>query len=386
MKILIVGAGIAGLTLADLLLRDGNSVHIIEKSPGLRTEGYMIDFFGAGYEVAEKMDLLSDLQAIHYPIDALRVKKSNGTGKYDLKYEILRQLLDDRHFNFMRGDLERVLYERVKDRIQLTYGTTIESILQDEESVQAALSNGTKLSCDLLVGADGIHSKVRSIIFGGEERFIHPMGYQTIAYTFNRTNAFTEIKDTFDTITETGRQVSLYPIRGDRLATFFMFTKTGDRPLSHEQGMIQLREHFGDMEWVIPEIIEAGETAKDFYYDDVSQVALPQWGKGRVVLVGDSCGCVSLVAGQGSSLAMSEAYALTHCLEKHKGKVQLALSDYENAMLPQVTTIQRSARKFASYFFPETKWKLMVRDVTMRASTVPVIRNFMKFKTVRLPK
>lgn len=253
-------------------------------------------------------------------------------------------------------------------------------------NVFVELSSGTQLSCDLLVGADGIHSKVRGLIFGEEEKFVHEMGYQTAAYTFNRTSGYAEIRDTFDTITEPGRQISIYPIRGDRLAAFFLFTKDTPTHTSHGEAINQLKEHFGDMGWVIPNILREGESVADLYFDNVAQVEMSQWAKGRVALVGDACGCVSLVAGQGSSLAMAEAYTLARCLAEHKSDMRLALEDYEILMVPQVTKIQRSARQFASYFFPDTKWKLVIRDITMRASVVPVIRKFIKFKSVRLPK
>ncbi|WP_433747429.1 FAD-dependent monooxygenase [Falsibacillus pallidus] len=387
MKVLIVGAGIAGLTLADQLDREGCSVRIIEKAPGLRTEGYMMDFFGAGYDVAEKMGLISDLETIHYPIDALSVKRADGSEKYSLKYQSLRQLLNGRHFNFMRGDLERVLYERIKDRVEIIYGTTIESLQENENGVAAELSNGTTFKGDLLVGADGIHSKVRKLVFGEEAKYVHSMGYQTVAFTFDKTDKYTNLKNTFDTITEPGRQVSIYPIRGNRIATFFLFSKkdSSSRHHSKEEGVKELKEHFGDMGWVIPDVLQEGETSTDFYFDEVAQVEMQAWTKGRVALVGDACGCVSLVAGQGSSLAMAGAYTLARCLDR-EGNISDALSEYNALMVPQVTKIQQSARKFASYFFPESQWKLFLRDVTMRASVIPGIRNFMKFKSIRVPK
>jgi 2-polyprenyl-6-methoxyphenol hydroxylase-like FAD-dependent oxidoreductase len=140
------------------------------------------------------------------------------------------------------------------------------------------------------------------------------------------------------------------------------------------------------MKWVIPDILKESETVTDFYFDDVAQVEMPSWTKGRVALVGDACGCVSLVAGQGSSLAMAGAYTLARCLSESKNNIKEALSEYDALMVPQVTRIQRSARQFASYFFPESKWKLMIRDVTMRASVIPIVRNFVKFKSIKLPK
>lgn len=140
------------------------------------------------------------------------------------------------------------------------------------------------------------------------------------------------------------------------------------------------------MGWVVPDILQESEKVTDFYFDDVAQTEMTTWTKGRVALVGDACGCVSLVAGQGSSLAMAGAYSLARCLGESKSNIKGALAEYNALMVPQVTKIQKSARKFASFFFPESKWKLMIRDITMRASVMPIIRNFMKFKSIRVPK
>lgn len=387
MEILIVGAGIAGLTLADQLDNEGHSVHIIEKAPGLRTEGYMMDFFGAGYDVAERMGLLDDLQTIHYPIDAISVKRVDGSTKYAIPYKSLRKLMNDRHFNFMRGDLERVLYERIQERIEITYSTTIESLQEDDKGVQVELSNGRKQYCDLLVGADGIHSKVRALAFGESENLVHGMGYQTVAFTFQKTAKYHSLQRTFDTLTEPGRQVSIYPISGNRAATFFLFAnkESRQRGHSHQEGVHKLQKHFGDIGWLVPDLLQESETADDFYFDDVAQVEMAKWSKGRVALVGDACGCVSLVAGQGASLAMAGAYTLARCLASPGSNLQAALSHYNDIMVPQVTKVQHSARKFAGYFLPDAHWKIIVRDLSMRLSVLPVVRKFIRFKSIRLP-
>ena len=386
MEVLIVGAGIAGLTLADQLEQQGYSVLIVEQAPGPRTEGYMMDFMGAGYDVAERIGLLPDLESIHYPIETLNTIRPDGTIKYSLRYKDVRALLNNRHFNFMRGDLERILLERVKDRIQIRYSTTVTSIQQDNSMVHVVLSDETTLDVDLLVGADGIHSKVRSMAFGESDQFIRYMGYNTAAFTFPRTSTYKSVYS-FDSLAEPKRQVTLYSIEGDRLAAFFLFNK--EKPsgrISREQAIEELRANYGDMGWVVPDVLKEANNASDFYYDDVSQVEMSRWVKGRIVLVGDACQCVSLVAGQGASLAMAGPYTLARCLEKSNGNLSRGSADYEEIMVPQVTKVQSSARKFASFYFPETRWQLFFRDLIMRASVVPVLRNFIKFKSVRIPK
>jgi 2-polyprenyl-6-methoxyphenol hydroxylase-like FAD-dependent oxidoreductase len=128
MRILISGAGIAGLTLSFWLKRSGHDLIVVEKSPSLRDEGYMIDFFGSGYDVSEKMHVLSDLEKIHYPIARLAFVDASGHDKFSIAYPSFRKLFDGRHFNFMRGDLERLLYTKIQDHLNLQFGMTVESV------------------------------------------------------------------------------------------------------------------------------------------------------------------------------------------------------------------------------------------------------------------
>jgi 2-polyprenyl-6-methoxyphenol hydroxylase-like FAD-dependent oxidoreductase len=117
MRVLISGAGIAGPSLAWCLERLGHQPVVVERAPQLRDEGYMMDFFGSGYDAAERLDLLPDLASIHYPIDRFVFVNGRGRERLSLAYPVLRRrLFNDRHFNFMRGDLERVLYERFQGR------------------------------------------------------------------------------------------------------------------------------------------------------------------------------------------------------------------------------------------------------------------------------
>lgn len=166
MRVLVVGAGLAGLTLALCLDRRGHDALLVERAPRLRDAGYMIDFFGSGYDAAERLGLLPQLESIHYPIPKLDFVGEDGRVRIALSYPEVRRVFGDRHFNFMRGELERVLAARIEGVVPIRFGATINGLRQEAAEIVAELTDGTTERADLLVGADGVHSLVRSLVFG----------------------------------------------------------------------------------------------------------------------------------------------------------------------------------------------------------------------------
>ncbi len=375
LKILIVGAGIAGLTAAHWLKRDGHNVTIIEKSPRLRDAGYMIDFFGDGYDVAEKMDLIEDLQKIHYPISHLAFLDGSGRTNYSIPYPAFRALFDNRHFNFMRGDLERVLYERIADSVNIKFGDTVNWLNFEGKKVIAKLADGSEQDFDLVIGADGVHSKVREIAFGPEPSFTRFLDYYTAAFIIGRSPKSFGLENAWYILTEPGRQAGVYPIRDNRMATFFVYK--ADRRIEELEDIRacnELREAYRSFGWLVPEMIAACDG--QIYFDEVSQIEMNGWSKGRVVLVGDACQCVSLAAGQGASLAMAGAYVLSQ--EIGEGDLDSALVRYEQRMRAAVRQKQRAGRRIVKWIFPATPFKLKVRDAVTRFATWDLARPFFK--------
>ncbi|MGY4691076.1 FAD-dependent monooxygenase [Salibacterium sp. K-3] len=385
MNSLIVGGGIAGLTLADGLLRSGHAVTIVEKASELRTEGYMIDFFGPGYAAAENMGLLSELENIHYPVDSLKLLNPKGKEKSSIPYQSLRSMLQNRHYNFMRGDLERVLYDRIKDHVDFRFGTTVQSFTQRSEGVDAKLSDASSFTCDLLVGADGIHSRVRSLTFGNDPSPLHFLGYNTAAFILDANRLDKKYRQSFNMLIRPNRQVSVYPISEGRAATFFMYKSPRlEHPITRKTIARELRSHYSDLGWIIPDLLDSAETASDLYFDEVSQVQMSEWTNGRVTLVGDACQAVSLIAGQGASMAMAGAWVLSCEIEKEPD-LFTALERYEQRMQPVIADIQQSGRRYAKWFAPENHMTLWLREAGMRLAVTPPFRRFIHLNRAELP-
>jgi 2-polyprenyl-6-methoxyphenol hydroxylase-like FAD-dependent oxidoreductase len=368
MHVLISGAGIAGLTLAYCLDRAGIACTLVEKAAGPRSGGYMIDFFGSGYDAAGRLDLLPDLERIHQPVSRLVFLREDGSEKFSVSYPVFRKLFDNRHFNFMRGDLERVLYEKVRGRVDIRFGNSVESFDQNDSGVTITLADRSRRRADVLVGADGFHSRVRSLAFGCEPALTGYLGCHTAAYVIRDPPESLRVADAFRILSVPGRQVSLYPVRGEGVAAHFVHMS--EEPVSDTPAAEELRRVYGGMDWVIPLLLDRLEKT-EVYFDSVSQVEIPFWSVDRVVLVGDAAWCVSLIAGQGAALAMAGAYILAEELSAAGPDPLPALKHYEQRLRPGVERIQKAGRSMADWFVPRSRLRLEVRDTITRFAGLP---------------
>jgi 2-polyprenyl-6-methoxyphenol hydroxylase-like FAD-dependent oxidoreductase len=374
MRVLICGGGIAGLTLASCLARRGITPLLVERAGRLRDQGYMIDFFGSGFAVAARLGLLYDLEQIHYPVSSLTVLDPHGSVRLSIPYPVLRRrLFHDRHFNFMRGDLERLLYERIARRVEVRFGVTVTAVQERASGVVVVrLSDGSEHECDLVVGADGVHSDIRRLVFGAEERFTRFLGCYAAAYVVPSHAPGVATGDAFATLSVPRRQVAVYPLRGGGMATFFLH-RVSERSLDQSRrcAVRELHAVYGDLGWVVPALLASAATAPDLFFDPVSQIELTHWSAGRVVLLGDACYCVSLLAGQGAGMAVTGAYVLAEELAG-ASDIPAALARYEARLRPGIERLQAAGRRVADWFLPDTPARLALRNLALRISTWPI--------------
>jgi 2-polyprenyl-6-methoxyphenol hydroxylase-like FAD-dependent oxidoreductase len=223
-----------------------------------------------------------------------------------------------------------------------------------------------------VIGADGIHSNVRSLVWGDESQFNRFLGLYVACSVIED---FLDQQDTFLGHFEPNVQATVYSIGQKRLATFFAFRAEKMNVHSREAKMQALEKTLGNLDWLIPQLLQGTKHADDFFFDAAAQIQMEQWHNGRVALVGDACQCLTLLAGQGASMGMVGAYLLADELRKADGDYRLAFPAYQQSLQPEIERRQKDARGLAGSFVPRNNFEIAISHFLLNAAFWPVFRS-----------
>jgi len=383
MRAIICGGGIGGLTLAWWVRRAGWQVTVVEQADGPRGGGYMMDFWGAGITVAGQMGLLPALSEAHVPISALEYRDAGGRRHGRIDYPRVAGVIGGQVFSLMHGSLHRILLDAVvAEQVDLRYGGTVERADDGPSGLRVTLTGGHVETTDLLVGADGVHSRIRALLFGPEQRWLRPLGYHTAAYRVRDPALRREIGSEIVIIAEPGRQVALYPTADGQLAAWLVHRT--DEPVPADPARA-IKDRYAGMGDLAEHALARCPQDDRLYYDVVAQIELHRWHSGRAVLIGDAAGAVSLMAGQGAVLAMAGAHALAAELDgisvpgsagataapAAKDDLPAALQRYEARFRPSTVRAQRAGRRTARWLVPSSHGALRVRAGALRLLGLP---------------
>ncbi len=376
-RVLISGAGIAGPALAYWLHRYGFEPVIVERAPAPRVGGYMIDFWGVGFDVAERMGLIPSLRQRGYQIKEIRFVDAQGKRAAGFGWNAFRSALQDRFFSILRGDLASRIFEEIQGKVEILFGNSIQTISQDDSGVQATFESGASRRFDLVIAADGLHSAVRNIAFGPEIQFEKYLGYCIASFT--ATGYAHRDEGKYVGYNVPARMVARYALRENRTGFLFVFEQKTKPSLALQNKAAQqrlLQDLYERAGWECPSILDAMYSSSDFYFDAVSQICVEKWSRGRVALVGDAGFCPSLLAGEGASFAMAGAYLLATELSKAKGDYQTAFRKYQSQFAPFIARKQQAARSLARWFAPKTNIGIFLRNQGTNLMSVPLIANY----------
>jgi len=370
-SVLISGAGIAGPTLAFWLNAAGFKTTIVERAPGLRDGGYVLDFWGLGYDIAERMGLADELKRVGYSMREMRIVDARGERIAGFGTRVFRELTGGRFITLARSDLARLLFETVKSETEVVFGAEIAALEERPDHIWAQFGHGPARPFDLVIGADGLHSKVRGLAFGPQQSFEKDLGYVVAAFETQGYRPRDE--DVYVIYSEPGQMVARFALHDDRTLFLFAFASEGSSPATPdlEAQKATLRRRFGDKGWECGQILARLDRAGDIYFDRVAQIRMGSWSRGRVALVGDAAFCVSLMAGQGSALAMTAAYVLAGELAKAGDRREEAFSRYEAIVRAFIESKQKGAERFSGAFAPRTRLGLFGRNSVIRACAIP---------------
>lgn len=299
----------------------------------------------------------------------------------DFRRQFFARLTGGRYVSLPRGDLAALIFDRIENRVETIFGDSVSRIEQSDERVRVEFERGPAREFDLVIGADGLHSRVRELVFGNSGQLEKYLGYKVAAFEVEGYRPRDEL--VYVMYTEVGQQVARFAMHDDRTMFLCTFVDEEAGGVAGDDIRAQkalLRKRFVNSGWECPRILEALDGVGDLYFDRVSQVRMDAepglWTRGRVSLLGDAASCVSLLGGQGSALAMVAAYILAGELCKASGNYERALARYQEIFAPFVRGKQKAALRFAGVFAPKSRTALFVRNQVMNLLSIPAVANF----------
>lgn len=375
-RVLIVGLGISGMATAVRLRGLGWQTVIVERAPGRRTGGYFIATMGTGQAAAKRLGILDALpdrtplpDSAMYDID--RSGKSRSTlGLFDLPVKPKPMLM-------LRGDVEHALFDALPKDVEVRYSTVPTKIEQDAGAVDVTLhdmaaESDTTERFDLVVGADGLRSTVRALVFGPHDRILHRLNCMIAAFELPKAPGHLGPSDGA-MLFEPGRSLIVYPFR-DRPPTALFSYRSDDidaeftRPPAEQIRSVYGPPPYGE---ILGEVIDDFAAADTYLFDSVEQPRLTSWHRGRVVLVGDSAWCPTLYSGMGSATGMVGGELLGTVFEQ-RADLEDALTEWEHRLRPYTDCYQKVGAQAAGLFTPSSRLGIGMRRKMIAARQWPL--------------
>lgn len=343
-SVLVSGAGIAGTALAYWLERHGFRVTVVERAPALRGGGQAVDIRGNALDVVERMGLLAEVRARRTGLRGMSVLDADGRElSRTTEWTVSGGQVDGPDVEILRDELAELIAAASGPGVEYRFDDSIDTLVQYADGVQVRFRSGTEQSFDLVVGADGLHSNTRRLVFGPEADYLHSIGTYIAGWSVPNHLGL----DRWEVVQQgdTGWTSLVMTVRDNTELRVFVGFAT-DEPLERmlprdraDQRRL-VAERCAELGWEMPRFLRGMWETDAFHYDVVAQIRMDRWSQDRVVLLGDAGYCCSPFTGQGTSVALTAAYVLAGELHAADGDHRRAFPAYEKRLRDHVAANQ----------------------------------------------
>ncbi|HEY0617225.1 MAG TPA: FAD-dependent monooxygenase [Kribbella sp.] len=383
-RVLVVGLGISGTATALRLRQIGWDPVVVEKAPARRKGGQFIALFGAGQAAARRLGILDRMH--DRSVAAGSAFSVDRAGNRRRAPSFADQQASGPYL-LLRSDVEEAAYSALPDGVDIRFSTVPSRIVQDADGVDVTLTRTldgatTTERFDLVVGADGLRSTVRSLAFGPHSDYIHRMGVMVALFPLSEPPAGYTTTDLV-TLQESGRAMYVFPLGGTTPRALLAYRTADVDGEFRELPAQRLREVFSsgptdrELGHVLSELDNVTD-ANDVLFDSLEQVRMDRWHTGRVVLVGDSAWSMTLLAGMGVSTGLAGAELLGTLLQQHPDDLDHVLNTWEARLRPFLDYYQDVGRRRQGMLTPANQWQVKVNRTLSLGAGLPLVSPLLK--------
>ena len=366
MDILVSGAGVAGLATALNLGRQGHRITVVEHAPCFRLKGTPIDIRGDAVDVASRMGLLGQIRENRVQTTELsQFVDGQGVPIAQVPMDEISDSDDD--IEIAREDLVRIVIAALPSDVTIQFSESVAKLADDDDGVLVDFSSGATQRFDLVLGADGLHSTVRRLVFGPEQNWLRHLGLYIALADLPGEARSDRLNPMYNF---PGRMAGIARYKDKALGVLMFRSDLLDYD-HHDldaQKKIVIDAYSEERSWKLPEILDAVRNDPELYFDSVSQIHMPTWHRGRGALIGDAAHCAALLSGRGTSLALTGAYILAEELQRSADNYATAFESYEARQRPYVEFAQRSVAHGGDLLVPATSSAITARNMRLRRS------------------
>ncbi len=357
MKVVVAGGGIGGLSCALALARRGHGVVLLERAARFEAVGAGIILAPNAARVLERLAV--DLASVGHPLDVLNVTRADGCVLQRLDLVTLRAT-QGAAYSFARPELHEALAAAVGHArgIDVRFDAAIASFVASAVGVRVTLASGDELAADILVGADGLHSTVRTALLGDAAP---PLRYSGVTCW----RAVAEGLGITETVEAWNGAARIGAVPLTRGRTYLFLVRSAERRAPAPTWPDGFRDAFTGFGGVLQGLVDRLGSAPPLHHD-LEELDRPAWGAGRVALLGDAAHAMTPNQGQGAAMAVEDAWVLADALDAAGPSGFVAR--YAAARHDRVRRVQLDSRRFGAVAHWTNPVAVALRNALLRAT------------------